>query len=66
MCGASAHADGSGPQLPSYYERDMALLDGVAYGWAVAAGDSGTIALNAQDSLVQWDSGAGPRALRVR
>lgn len=26
-------ADGSGPQLASYYERHMALLNGVAYGW---------------------------------
>ena len=34
MSGASALADGSGPQLASYYERHMALLDGVAYGWA--------------------------------
>jgi hypothetical protein len=32
----------------------------------VAAGDSATIALNAQGSLMQWDSGAGPRELRVR
>jgi hypothetical protein len=30
---APAFADSSGPQLASYYERHMALLDGVAYGW---------------------------------
>ncbi len=28
-----ALADSSGPQLASYYERHMAVLDGVAYGW---------------------------------
>ncbi len=33
MSGAPAFADSSGPQLASYYERHMALLDGVAYGW---------------------------------
>lgn len=31
--GTPAVADSSGPQLASYYERHMALLDGVAYGW---------------------------------
>jgi len=30
---APALADSSGPQLASYYDRHMALLDGVAYGW---------------------------------
>jgi hypothetical protein len=30
---APAFADSSGPQLASYYERHMAMLDGVAYGW---------------------------------
>ena len=34
MSSACALADGSSPQLASYYERHMALLDGVAYGWA--------------------------------
>jgi len=33
MSSAPALADSSGPQLASYYERHMALLDGVAYGW---------------------------------
>jgi hypothetical protein len=33
MSNAPALADSSGPQLASYYERHMALLDGVAYGW---------------------------------
>jgi alpha-tubulin suppressor-like RCC1 family protein len=33
MSGAPALADSSGPQLASYYDRHMALLDGVAYGW---------------------------------
>lgn len=28
-----AHADSSQPSLASYYERHMALVDGVAYGW---------------------------------
>jgi Regulator of chromosome condensation (RCC1) repeat len=33
MSSAPAHADGSGPQLASYYERHMALQGGVAWGW---------------------------------
>jgi hypothetical protein len=33
MSSTPAFADSSGPQLASYYERHMALLDGVAYGW---------------------------------
>ena len=33
MSSVPALADSSGPQLASYYERHMALLDGVAYGW---------------------------------
>lgn len=28
-----ATADGSGPELASYYDRHMALVQGVAYGW---------------------------------
>jgi hypothetical protein len=31
--GTPAFADSSSPQLASYYERHMALLDGIAYGW---------------------------------
>ena len=26
-------ADSSGPQLASYYDRHMAIIDGVAFGW---------------------------------
>jgi hypothetical protein len=33
MSVAPALADSSDPQLASYYDRHMALLDGVAYGW---------------------------------
>ncbi len=33
MTNTPALADISGPQLASYYDRHMALLDGVAYGW---------------------------------
>lgn len=33
MCCTPALADSSGPQLASYYERHLALLDGVVYGW---------------------------------
>ena len=33
MTSSPAHADSSGPQLAAYYDRHMALLDGVAYGW---------------------------------
>jgi hypothetical protein len=38
------------------------LLDGVE---AVAAGNTATIALHADGSLLQWDAGVGPRRLRV-
>ena len=38
------------------------LLEGVV---AVAAGNTATIALRADGSLLQWDGGAGPRRLRV-
>ncbi len=31
--GAPAFADSTGPQLASYYDRHMAMLGGVAYGW---------------------------------
>ena len=34
MSSTPARADSSAPQLASYYERHMALLGGVAYGWA--------------------------------
>ena len=33
MSTTPALADSSGPQLASYYERHMALVSGVAYGW---------------------------------
>lgn len=33
MAGASAMADASSPLLASYYERHMAVIDGVAHGW---------------------------------
>ena len=33
MSSAPALADGSGPQLASYYDRHMALQSGVACGW---------------------------------
>ena len=33
MSNTPAIADSSGPQLASYYERHMALVGGVAYGW---------------------------------
>lgn len=40
-------------------------LPGEAVAVAVEAGYTGTIALRADGSLVQWDGGAGPRRLRV-
>ncbi len=33
MSGAPALADSSSPELASYYDRHMALVDGAAYGW---------------------------------
>jgi hypothetical protein len=38
MTGAGALADSSGRELASYYERHMALVDGVAHGW-IGAGE---------------------------
>lgn len=70
---APALADGSGPQLASYYERHMALLDGVAYGWAgrglpmrmrsgvtqVGVSRDAFFALLDDSRLVAWDEAPG-------
>jgi len=68
MLGAPAMADGSSAQLASYYERQMALVDGVAYAWAgggtpqrmragvrqVGVGQAACFALLDDASLVAW------------
>ncbi len=73
MRGAPALADGSGPQLASYYERHMALLGGVAYGWVgsgaptrlrtgarqVGASRDAFFALLDDGRLVTWDDAPG-------
>jgi hypothetical protein len=69
LLGAPALADGSGPQLASYYERHVALLGGVAYGWTgraaplrmragalqVGASRDAFFALLEDGRLVTWD-----------
>jgi hypothetical protein len=64
-----ARADSSGPQLASYYERHMALLDGVAYGWVgrnppmrmragarqVGVSKDASFALLDDGQLITWD-----------
>jgi hypothetical protein len=63
-----AFADSSGPQLASYYERHMALLGGVAYGWTgrgqpvrmrtgarqVGVGQDAFFALQDDGQLISW------------
>lgn len=70
---APALADGSGPQLASYYERHMALLDGVAYGWTgrglpmrmrsgarqVGVSRDAFFALLDDSRLIAWDEAPG-------
>jgi hypothetical protein len=69
MSGAPALADRSGPQLASYYDRHMALLDGVAYGWTgrgqpvrlrasvrqVGVSQDAYFALYNDGRLISWD-----------
>jgi Regulator of chromosome condensation (RCC1) repeat len=64
----SAHADGSSHHLASYYERHLALVDGVAYGWVgagaprrlraavlqVGVSRDAYYALQADGSLITW------------
>lgn len=64
-----ARADASGPTLASYYERHMALEDGVAWGWIgrgaprrlrdgvtqVGVGKSRWFALLPDGTLIAWD-----------
>jgi hypothetical protein len=71
--GPDAAADGSGRDLASYYDRHMALADGVAYGWVgrgaprrmlagvsqVGVGRDAYFALLDDGALVTW---AGPPA----
>ncbi len=73
----AAWADSSGPQLASYYERHMALLDGVAYGWTgrdppvrmrtgtrqVGVSQDAFFALQADGRLISW--GDAPEAARL-
>lgn len=73
-------ADSSGPQLASYYDRHMALLDGVAYGWVgrgqpmrMRAGDrqvgvnqDAFFALQSDGQLVRWDAAPGAATTLMR
>lgn len=73
-----AHADASGATLASYYERHVALQDGVAWGWTgkgtpramltgvvqVAAAKDDFLALKSDGTLVSWaDDPARARTL---
>lgn len=69
MNNTPALADSSGPQLASYYERHMALQDGVAYGWTghaapqrmkagvrqVGVSQDAFFALLEDGQLITWD-----------
>jgi len=69
MSSAPAFADSSGPRLASYYERHMALLDGVAYRWTgrgqplrmragirlVGVSQDAFFALQNDSRLTSWD-----------
>jgi hypothetical protein len=75
-----ALADSSGPQLASYYQHHMALLDGVAHGWIgraeprrmlagviqVGVGRDAFFALRANGELITWRSAPEPATLLMR
>lgn len=76
-----ALADGSGPELASYYERHMALSGGVAYGWSgrgeprvlrrdgvrqVGVGKDAWYALLDDGSLQRWDRPDDPPVTLMR
>jgi hypothetical protein len=72
LCGSPARADSSGPQLASYYDRHMALLDGAAHGWEgreqpermytgarqVGVSQEAYFALQSGGELVRWSHAA--------
>ena len=71
---APALADASSPLLASYYDRNMAVLGGVAHGWVaqgrprpmragvvqVGVSPDAYFALTAEGSLLRWDDGPQP------
>src|SRR5688572_25321327 len=78
MAAPNAFADASGPALASYYDRHMALVDGVAYGWTgrgeapatlmrglreFAAGQSGWLGIDAAGVLWQGSGTAAPQRI---
>jgi Regulator of chromosome condensation (RCC1) repeat len=77
MPSAPALADSSAPQLASYYDRHMALLDGVAYGWTgrglpvrmragigqVGVSQEACFALHNDGRLISW--GDAPETARL-
>jgi alpha-tubulin suppressor-like RCC1 family protein len=76
MTSLAAAADGSGRELASYYDRHMALVDGVAHGWVgtgtptrlragvvqVGVGKDVWLALLDDGSLVAWGDAPGAAA----
>ncbi|HYN61664.1 MAG TPA: hypothetical protein VET87_19325 [Rubrivivax sp.] len=59
---ALEHSQRIGPANRRFGMEPRRLLEGVV---AVAAGNTGTIALRADGTFLQWDGGAGPRRWRV-
>ncbi|MBK6854301.1 MAG: hypothetical protein IPG93_22640 [Burkholderiales bacterium] len=73
MTCTQALADSSGPQLASYYDHHMALIDGVAYGWTgrgqplrmrtsvqqVGVSEDGFFALLNDGRLTRWGEAPG-------
>ncbi len=73
-------ADSSGPQLASYYDRHMALLGGVAYGWVgrgqpvrmragarqVGVSQDAYFALQNDGQLVRWEAAPGSATTLMR
>ncbi len=80
MTPISSHADSSSRDLASYYERHMALVDGVAYGWLgrdppqrlrdgvlqVGVSQDAYFAVLSDASLVTWTDGARQSTLLMR
>lgn len=80
MSSPIARADSSGPELASYYERHMALLAGVAYGWfgrgapqrmrdavvQVGVSQDAYFALLEDGSLLTWSEAPAQAALLMQ
>ncbi|MEF8697860.1 MAG: hypothetical protein V5B32_10400 [Candidatus Accumulibacter sp. UW26] len=80
LSGSPARADSSGAQLAAYYDRQMVIRDGIAYGWSgserpqpmisdviqVGVGKDSYYALRKDGTLLTWSSSPANAALLMR